>query len=126
MMEHGTFIGNELVTPDQKKSGDFYSQLFGWGRREVDAGPFGTYTIFQKDGRDIAGMMNPVHESQPFGSRWTAYVSVEDMDACIARATQLGASMVAGPDDVGGLGRTCLLKDPTGALIPLMRPTPPT
>lgn len=122
MAEYGTFIWNELVTPDQQTSGAFYSQLFGWERKEVDAGPFGTYTIFQTDGRDVAGMMNPVHESQQFGSRWTAYVSVENLDDCMARAKELGGIVVAGPDDVEGVGRTCLLRDPAGALIPLMQP----
>ncbi len=77
---------------------------------------------FEKDGRDIAGMMNPVDESEELGSRWTAYVSVEDIDASMDRARALGAEVVAGPDDVEGVGRTCLLRDPTGALIPLMQP----
>jgi predicted enzyme related to lactoylglutathione lyase len=42
MKKHGTFIWNELITPDQETSGNFYSKLFGWDRKEVDAGPFGT------------------------------------------------------------------------------------
>jgi len=66
MTEHGTFFWNQLVTADQKKSGDFYCELLGWSRREVDAGPFGRYTLFQRDGKDVGGMMNrpptiPVH-----------------------------------------------------------------
>jgi len=51
------FVWHELVTPDQKSSGDFFARLFGWARREVDAGPFGTYTLFQVNGSGIAGMM---------------------------------------------------------------------
>src|SRR5574337_2198058 len=59
MAEHGTFVWNHLVTPDQEKCGKFYCELFGWTRRVVDAGPFGIYTTFQRNGRDVAGMMNP-------------------------------------------------------------------
>jgi hypothetical protein len=59
MTTHGTFIWNELVTSDQKANGKFYSELLGWNRREADSGAFGTYTIFQHSGKDVAGMMNP-------------------------------------------------------------------
>jgi predicted enzyme related to lactoylglutathione lyase len=41
MTAQNPFIWHELVTPDQKSSGTFFSQLFGWTRKEVDAGPFG-------------------------------------------------------------------------------------
>lgn len=56
MNEPGTFIWNELVTPDQHIAGPFYSGLFGWDRREVDAGPLGTYTLFRRHGQDVAGI----------------------------------------------------------------------
>ncbi len=123
MREYGTFIWNELISTDQKKSGDFYSQLFGWKLKEVDAGPLGTYTIFQQDGEDIAGMMNPtIEHTQKLGPRWYAYINVEDIDVCITRAKELGGTLIAGPDNIPGVGRVCLLADPTKALIRLMQP----
>lgn len=63
MARQEIFIWNELDTTDQEKSGMFFSKLLGWTLKEVDAGEFGKYTIFQKDGQDIAGMMNPTPES---------------------------------------------------------------
>lgn len=48
MTDPSPFIWHELVTPDQKKSGTFFSQLFGWTRKEVDAGKFGIYTCFRR------------------------------------------------------------------------------
>ena len=121
-----TFIWNELITTDQKKSGEFYSQLFGWQLKEVDAGPLGTYTIFQQCGEDVGGMMNPsIDYTQKLGARWYAYVKVPDIDRAIIRAQELGGTLIAGPDDIPGIGRVCLLADPTKALIRLMQPTPP-
>ena len=64
------FIWNELDTTDQKRSGDFFCKLLGWTPKEMDAGEFGTYTIFQKDGQDVAGMMNPTPGSSTKQSRW--------------------------------------------------------
>ena len=123
MSEHGTFLWNELVTSDQKKSGEFYSSLLGWIRRQVDAGPFGTYTLFQHDGKDVAGMMNPTIDytrSRP--PSWYAYIAVDDVDACASRVEQLGGKIIEPPGDVPGVGRVCMLADPTGAVVRLMTP----
>ena len=56
MQLQNPFIWQELVTTDQETSGEFFSQLLGWKMKQVDAGEFGTYTLFQKEGQDIAGM----------------------------------------------------------------------
>jgi predicted enzyme related to lactoylglutathione lyase len=105
-----------------KNKWDFYSKLFGWEKVEVNAGPFGTYTIFKLNDEDIAGMMNPtIDYTRKLGARWYAFIAVDDIDISVARAKELGATVITGPDDVPGVGRTCLLSDPIGALIPLMQ-----
>ena len=123
MSKHGTFIWNEAVTADQKKSGEFYSALLGWSRRELDAGPFGTYTLFQQDGRDIAGMMNPTSDySRPRSAWWSAYVDVADVDNVAARVEQLGGRVVEPITDVPGFGRACMIADSVGAIVCLVTP----
>lgn len=122
MSDQSPFIWHELVTPDQKSSGAFFSQLFGWTRKEVDAGQFGTYTLFQKNGKDIAGMMNPTSDTPENGSFWHAYISVENADECAKQATLLDGTVVVPPHDVPDVGRICVLADPTGAIAHLMQP----
>jgi predicted enzyme related to lactoylglutathione lyase len=123
MSETQTFIWHELITTDQERSGAFYSKLFAWTRKQVDAGPLGTYVIFQIEGKDVAGMMNPTIEyTKKLGSRWYGYVGVESIDQSIASALALGAQLVAGPDDIQGIGKVCMLADPNGAHIRLMQP----
>jgi hypothetical protein len=51
MPDQSPFIWHGLVTADQPTSGAFFSQLLRRTRKEVDAGPFGTYTLSQIDGR---------------------------------------------------------------------------
>jgi hypothetical protein len=51
MPDQDPFIGHELVTADQPTSGVFFSQLFGWTRNEIEAGPFGSYRLSQMNGR---------------------------------------------------------------------------
>jgi predicted enzyme related to lactoylglutathione lyase len=123
MNQDATFIWNELVTTDQQACGAFYSALLGWTRKEVDMGPIGTYTVFQQNGRDVAGMMNPATEfSRARPPFWSAYIAVEDIDACAARVTGLGGQVIAGPEDIPDVGRVCLLTDPSGAPVCLMTP----
>ena len=125
MQEQGTFIWNELITQDQKTSGEFYSKLFGWGRKEVEEGPLGTYTIFQHNGKDVGGMMNPtIDYTKKLGSRWYSYVAVDNIDAYVTHAKEFGGVIITGPDQIPGVGRVCLLTDPAGALIRLMQPAP--
>ena len=123
MTKHGTFSWNHLVTTDQQKSGDFYCKLLGWTRQELQAGPFGTYTLFHRDGENVAGMMNPTIDytrSRP--AAWYAYVTVDDVDVCADRVKQLGGTVIEPPHDVAGVGRVCLIADPMGAPLSLMTP----
>lgn len=122
MAENSPFVWHELVTSDQKSSGDFFCGLFGWSRREVDAGPFGTYTLFQVEGKDVAGMMNPTPNSPGSGSYWHSYIAVKDVDACAAMAIRLGGKVLVPPHDVPDVGRICAVSDPTGAVAHLMQP----
>lgn len=123
MTKHGTFIWNHLVTTDQARSSAFYCEVFGWTRRVVDAGPFGPYTIFQQDGVDIAGMMNPtIDYTRARPPSWYAYVAVDNVDACATRVVELGGTVIEPPHDVPSVGRVCLVADPTGAPIALMTP----
>ncbi len=122
MTDKTPFIWHELVSKDQAASGTFFSQLFGWTRKEVDAGKFGTYTLFMKDGQEIGGMMNPTPDTPRKGSFWLAYLEVENIDHCAKRAPLLGGSVVVPPHDVPDVGRICVVADPTGALTYLMQP----
>lgn len=118
----GPFLWHELVTPDQQASGAFFSNLFGWTRREVDAGPFGIYTLFQKNGEDVAGMMNPTGASPSHASFWHSYIAVDDVEECARRAPAIGGRLVVAPHDVPEFGRVCIVADPTGAVAHLVQP----
>ena len=118
-----SFVWNELVAGDQEACGDFYSNLLGWSRKEMDMGPLGTYTVFQQNGQDVAGMMNPATEfSRGRPSFWSAYIAVDDIDACAARVIELGGEIIAPPEDIPEVGRVCMLTDPSGAPVCLMTP----
>jgi len=123
MEKHGTIIWNELITSDQEKCGEFFGKLLGWTQKAIDMGPLGTYTVFRQNGTDVAGMMNPATDySRSRPPFWSAYIAVDDVDACLARVGELGGTIVAPAEDVPGVGRVCMLADPTGAPVCLMTP----
>ena len=122
MPDQNPFIWQELVTTDQGVSGNFFSKLLGWDLKQIDAGEFGTYTLFQKKGQDIAGMMNPTPDTPGEGSYWHSYIAVEDIDDCAKQTIALGGKALVPPHDVPDVGRICAVSDPTGAVVHLMKP----
>ncbi len=119
MANQNPFIWQELVTPDQEASGAFYSKLFGWSLKQVDAGEYGVYTIFKKDGQSIAGMMNPTPDTPGEGSYWHPYIAVEDIEDCVKQSTLLGGIVIVPAHHVPDEGWVCVIADPTGAVVHL-------
>ena len=116
------FIWHELVTSNQDKSGKFFTELFGWTKTEVNAGKFWTYTLFQIDGQNVAGMMNHTPETPSKESFWHSYINVDDVDLCAEKALAQGGKVIVSPHDVPDVGRICIVEDPTGATAHLMQP----
>ena len=112
-----------MITPDQKQSGEFFNKLLGWECYEVHTGKYGTYTLFRDDGKDVAGMMNPVSDySQARAPFWTAYIEVDDVDAYVSKVETLGGNIIAPPEDIPNVGRVCMISDPAGGPVCLMAP----
>jgi uncharacterized protein len=110
----GTPTWNECVTPDVKSAVAFYGAVLGMGSEEMDMGEAGTYTVLTNaEGRQIGGAMNPPMEGVP--PHWNVYFNVEDVDASIAKAEELGGKTVAPAFDVPGVGRMAMVSDPQGA-----------
>ncbi|MGI9627735.1 MAG: VOC family protein [Longimicrobiales bacterium] len=121
MAEDSPFAWHELVTTDPVTSGTFFGQLFGWTRKEVEAGPRGTYTVFQDRGQDVAGMMSLTGDPGGRGSELHTYIAVDDVDESALRATSLGGRVVVQPHTIPEVGRVCVVSDPTGAMLRLIR-----
>ena len=117
----GTFCWPELTTTNQSAAESFYAALFGWTRKETPMGPDSHYTIFLKDGQDVAAaaQMDKDAVGRGIPPYWLSYVSTPSVDQSVEKAKSLGAKLVAGPFDVMEHGRMAVLKDPTGATFAL-------
>jgi predicted enzyme related to lactoylglutathione lyase len=105
---------------------DFYTGVLGW-KAVTYPMEGGDYTILEKDGHAIAGVVGnntPGMENVP--PHWATYITVDDVDARLTKCVELGGSLVHGPMDVPTVGRMVLVKDPFGATFWLFKPLPPS
>jgi uncharacterized protein len=118
----GSFCWNELGTNDTQKAADFYSTLFGWAR-EAFPGPM-EYTIFKNGEEGIAGMYEITPEMGPVPPHWLVYFAVDDCDASVQKATDAGGGVIKPAEDIPGVGRFAILRDPASAVFAVLKPEP--
>jgi predicted enzyme related to lactoylglutathione lyase len=117
----GVFVWDELGTTDADAAQRFYEDVFGWTTEDMGA-EYGGYRVFNRGETGIAGLMTNPDASMP--PQWQPYVYVDDPDATVAKATELGGSTLAEPMDVPKVGRIAVLRDPQGATFGIIRPEP--
>jgi hypothetical protein len=120
----GDWYWNELWTPDVRKALAFYETVFGYGCETMGMGEQGDYHLLKTaDGKPRAGVFQATDVHVP--PMWLPYVGVDDCDATVQRAQQLGALGVPmPPTDIPGVGRFAVLIDPLGATLAVIKPTP--
>lgn len=115
-------VWNELGTPDKQKAGEFYSNVFGW-TKQAFPGPM-EYIVFNNGDKGIGGMYQITPEMGPIPPHWMVYFAVDDCDAKVQKASELGAKVMKPAEDIPGVGRFAILSDPQGAVFALLKPQP--
>ncbi|MEO0441518.1 MAG: VOC family protein [Pseudomonadota bacterium] len=98
----GVFLWDELFTMDIAGAQSFYEGVVSGTLAAVGASAIP---------KDLA--IEP---------QWVPHIAVTDIDAATSKAVTLGARAIAPPDKRTGLGRSALLRDPTGALFAVLQP----
>lgn len=115
----GDWYWNELWTQDANKALQFYKSVFGHGHDEMSMGDQGTYLILKTGDVARAGIFQSPDPKTP--PMWMPYVHVRDVDAVVAQATQLGATVFMPATDVPEVGRMAAFFDPLGAAVAVIR-----
>ena len=108
------------MTTDTAVDGEFYSTVFGWTKDTQNFGPM-EYTMFANAERPAGGMLKITPEMGPIPPNWLVYFAVDDCDAKVQRATELGGSVMKPADDIPGVGRFAILLDPQGAAFAIIK-----
>ncbi len=117
LKQHGAFSWNELLTTDPEAAKRFYRELFNWVTEEMAMQEGGNYTVVKVGGKEVGGMMQMPPEAGNAPPHWGAYVTVDNVDATVEKAQQLGGSVIVPPRDIPEVGRFSVLQDPQGAVI---------
>ncbi len=113
--EPGTPHWFELHTREYDASIGFYEKVFGWDARTMsDEADFRYTTLGEGDGQAAGIMDASAGRSEGTPAEWSGYFAVDDTDAAIATAVELGAALVEPAEDTP-YGRLARLTDPTGA-----------
>jgi uncharacterized protein len=119
--EPNALCWNELMSPDRERAAAFYHRLIGWELSSMQI-PEGEYTVFMAEGTPRGGCMQITPEMGPLPAGWLTYFAVADCDATVGRVRESGGELVAGPDNVPGVGRWAMLRDPQGAVFAVIAP----
>ncbi|MEP6637555.1 MAG: VOC family protein [Acidobacteriota bacterium] len=125
MAEHtlpanGAFCWNELATTNLETAKKFYTEMFGWKLKESKAAGM-IYNEIVAGDKEAGGMYQMTAEYGNAPSHWMAYVAVDDVDSKARQVSELGGKVCVPPTDIPNVGRFCIINDPTGATISLIK-----
>lgn len=112
----GHMVWYDLMSPDPKRSAQFYRDLLGWEIKDVDMGVGRPYTMIHNQGESIGGIES-TDPSQQVPAHWIAYVSVSDLEGAVKKAESMGGKIPVRPKEIPNVGRFAVVVDPTGAMI---------
>lgn len=115
------FWWTNLSSTDDATAAAFYAELFGWSYDEMPIGEGMVHRNARIDGHLVAGI-DPMMPGSEMPSAWTSFVFVEDIGTSVARARELGATIVMEPMDVMGEGHMAVAMDPAGAAFGFWQP----
>ena len=118
--EPGTINWNELITADPGAAA-FYQSVVGLATSTTDMGA-GEYTLFEAAGQMVGGTTPPQMPGTP--DHWHVYFGVADADAAVAKAAELGGSVLVPVFDTP-VGRMAVIADPQGGVFSIIQQAQP-
>lgn len=113
----GALCWTELHAPEPEAAERFYTAVLGWGY--VPTGPEFDHYRYATSRRQMVAGIAPTQEAE--GS-WIVSFATEDVDALAERVKAAGGELDHGPADLGVLGRSALVVDPSGAHVGFWQP----
>ncbi len=108
---HGAFSWMELQGKNAAETQTFYSELFGWNPVPMPMQDGSTYSGFALGETPIGGFAAKTGIER----QWLPYITVDDVDATVEKAGQVGGKVLNPAFDAPGVGRIAILEDPSGA-----------
>jgi len=105
----------EICAKDLGKARDFYGKLFNWDLQHDEAM---NYTMINVGEGGIGGGIMQAEEGK-FPAYVAFYVQVDDLEASVKKAEELGATIIVPPTPIPNIGRFAMFNDLDGNMIGL-------
>ena len=105
----------EIGAKEGSKLQEFYRQMFDWA---FDTSMPGFGMVAAEEGGIGGGIMQARPDIPPY---LTFYVAVDDLEASLARAEQLGGKRIVPPTPIPGVGAFAMFEDPEGHMLGLFK-----
>ena len=130
--EPGTPVWFELVAGAETGFEEvmaFYHDFFGWDIAVRASSDQGTFAVAMEDGAPFAGLVASATAAETTAADsnfvgWLAYLGVADIDEAVAKAEELGGTVLVAPQATE-FGPLATVADPGGAAVVLCEVPPP-
>ncbi len=109
---HGAPSWIEHTSTDTEAARKFYENVLGWAIGEMPMKDGSTYPVIMVNDKPVGGF-----PPMPGAGGWLLYITVDDVDARVAKAKSAGATVVREAVTAPGVGRMAAIADPFGAQI---------
>ncbi len=119
--EPNTMIWNQATSRDPETALAFYEEVFGMTSTDVGGDEMVFHTL-EVDGNTVGGLGGmPDEMPAEVTAHWEVFFAVDDADATIAKAQELGATVLSPAMD-SPYGRMAQLIGPSGEPFSIIRP----
>ena len=119
-MAHGEITHFDIPSDDLGRAKTFYSELFGW---KIQGMPeFPDFEMFQSGPDGVGGGIGLRGKTAPNAPR--IYVTVDSIDAALAKVEGLGGSVAVEKTEIPGVGWLAAINDSEGNEIGLWEGLP--
>lgn len=125
MYETNTPCWFEYSAPAVKDARDFYTSVFGWAVQQTEVTE-NEYLTLKAPGaeREFGALMPNPMLPEGHAPYWGIYFAVEDVDSLVAKAGDMGGTVLMPPTTMENVGRLAALADQHGAVFSLLAPDP--
>lgn len=116
------FVWYELLTTDVSGAKAFYTDIVGWGTRDLSI-PGSAYNLFTLGDAPVTAVMNLPEDMRRAGAMpcWMGYIGVDDVDAAVDRVRRLGGAVRVPPTTIPNVSRFSVVADPQMATFVLVK-----
>jgi hypothetical protein len=117
----GKVVWHDLLSDTPGETRVFYSQLFDWEFKSLDA-IGGNYEIISHNGKAIGGMVDQTRLPTTADiSQWVVILAVADVTAATDAVLGAGGTVFTPPTSLGSRGEIAVVADPQGAIVALLQ-----